>query len=207
MNQQTLNFLNILQGILHRKTPELIRPDWAVLFQMASHHNLLPAVYNTVSNHPSFSEAPEDVKKSFLKSAVGQSGGQFIRTQEFLSLCDSLQEEGLVPLELHVNPFGLETGIRRQMNNLFADPFRRAVSLDIEGHTIYTLCPTEHYLFLFCHLYKHFIGGGVGIRHVMDLLLFRQTWEEEIDFQEVLSGIRKVNGEPFYQALLEIGRR
>ena len=276
MNIQTINFLHILQSILHGGEPSLSSPDWEYLLEMSNLHNLLPAVYEAVSPLSSFAEAPESVKKSFLEGAVGQSGGQFLRTEEFLSLCDTLQAEGLAPLvlkglicrslyrepdlrpsgdedllirkeemprydailrregyrpdlegeaghleeiqemtyesptltlEMHVNPFGLDTGTRRRMNDLFQDTFSRAVTLDIRGHAIRTLCPTDHYLFLFCHLYKHFLGGGVGIRHLMDLLLFRQTCEKDIDFPQVIRGIRAVGGEAFYGAVLEIGRR
>lgn len=276
MNIQTVNFLHILQSILHGGEPSLSSPDWEQIFKMANLHNLLPAVYEAVSPLPSFAEAPGQVKKSFLEGAVGQSGGQFLRTEEFLSLSDTLRAEGLTPLvlkglvcrflyrepdlrpsgdedllirkeelprydailrregyrpdlegeaghleevqeltyesptltlEIHVNPFGVDTEARRRMNDLFRDPFPRSVTLDIGGHAIRTLCPTDHYLFLFCHLYKHFLAGGVGIRHLMDLLLFRQTCEKDIDFPTVIRGIRTVGGEIFYSAVLEIGRR
>ena len=276
MNIQTINFLHILQSILHGGEPSLSSPDWERLLEMANLHNLLPAVYETVSPLSSFAEAPDPVKKAFLEGAVGQSGGQFLRTEEFLNLYDTLRAEGLTPLvlkglicrslyrepdlrpsgdedllirkeempcydtvlrregyrpdlegeaghleeiqeityesptltlEMHVNPFGLDTKARRRMNELFQEPFSRAVTLQIQGHAIRTLCPTDHYLFLFCHLYKHFLAGGVGIRHLMDLLLFRQTYEDKIDFPQVLRGIRTVGGEAFYRAVLEIGRR
>ena len=110
-------------------------------------------------------------------------------------------------LEMHVNPFGTENGLRRNMNELLEGARQRSVTMELQGHTIHTLSPTDHYLFLYFHIFKHFTSCGVGIRHLMDLLLFRQTFEDEIDFPRVVKAISAIGGETFYAAILEIGRR
>ena len=110
-------------------------------------------------------------------------------------------------LEMHVNPFGTETGLRRTMNRLMDGARQRSVTMEIQGRVIHTLSPTDHYLFLFLHIFKHFTSCGVGIRHLMDLLLFRQAFQDEIDFSRVVKAISAIGGETFYAAILEIGRR
>lgn len=123
---------------------------------------------------------------------------------------DTIQEvtyEGpLLELELHLNPFGTDSAERIQMNLLFRDSHERAISMTIQGHDVRTLEPTEHYLFLFVHLYKHFIRGGVGIRQFLDLLLAERAWGESLDWDRIHSAIAGMGAEPLYAAVLATGR-
>lgn len=108
-------------------------------------------------------------------------------------------------IELHIHPFGFSSEIRRKMNHLFEDAFSTAVMMEIEGQTVYTLNETDHYLFLFAHLYKHFLGSGVGIRQIADLLLFGQQFHDRIDFKRVHKAISSLGGTSFYRAVLAVG--
>lgn len=111
----------------------------------------------------------------------------------------------LLTIELHINPFGAAGAVHRRMNRLFPDAFSDACAVEIEGHTVYTLNATDHYLFLFAHLYKHFLGSGVGIRQFADLLLFGQTWHKAIDFGRVHRAVAALGGTAFYRAVLKTG--
>ena len=137
--------------------------------------------------------------------------GYHPKFEDITPILDTIQEAHytgpLLTLELHINPFGTENHIRRHMNRVLQDAQKDSITLTIEGHTIHTLKPTDHYLFLFIHLCKHFLGGGVGIRQIMDLFLFRQTWEKEIDQELFEEGVMKLQEESLYQAVVEIGRR
>lgn len=108
-------------------------------------------------------------------------------------------------IELHIHPFGTSSEIRRKMNRLFEDAFTNAVLMEINGHTVYTLNNTDHYLFLFTHLYKHFLGTGVGIRQIADLLLFGQKFHDRIDFKRVHKAVFSLGGTSFYRAVLAVG--
>lgn len=108
-------------------------------------------------------------------------------------------------IELHIHPFGTSSEIRRKMNHLFKDAFTTAVMMEIEGQTVYTLNDTDHYLFLFAHLYKHFLGAGVGIRQIADLLLFGQKFHDQIDFRRVHKAVSSLGGTSFYRAVLAVG--
>ena len=108
-------------------------------------------------------------------------------------------------IELHIHPFGTSREIMLKMNRLFEDAFATAVMMEIEGQTVYTLNDTDHYLFLFAHLYKHFLGAGVGIRQITDLLLFGQQFHDRIDFNRVHKAVSSLGGTSFYRAVLAVG--
>lgn len=108
-------------------------------------------------------------------------------------------------IELHIHPFGTSKEILRKMNRLFEDAFATAMMVEIEGQTIYTLNETDHYLFLFAHLYKHFLGTGVGIRQIADLLLFGQKFHNRIDFKRVHKAVSSLGGTSFYRTVLAVG--
>lgn len=112
----------------------------------------------------------------------------------------------LLELELHINPFGTTTASRRQMNQVLADPAEHSMAMELDGHTIFTLAPTNHYLFLFVHLYKHFTGSGVGIRQILDLMLFEQAYSAQIDWDRIHTAVSRLGTEVLYAAVLEIGR-
>lgn len=126
---------------------------------------------------------------------------------------DSLQEiaftsnDGMFRLELHPTLFGTSRPLIRNFTNYFAAPEQRAISLTVEGMTIQTLDYTDHYLYLFFHLVKHFAGSGVGIRQAWDLALFGQAYNSCIHWNLVYSAIRQLSSFKLYCDVLEIGRR
>lgn len=123
---------------------------------------------------------------------------------------DNVQEityespDGILHIEVHFNPFGLS--LRKEMNDYFQSSFERYIKLDIEGHDIYTLCHTDHFIFLFLHLYKHMLGYGVGVRQVIDLLLYVQTYYEYIDWDHVLEVVKEMKGVKLLESIFCIGR-
>lgn len=123
---------------------------------------------------------------------------------------ESLQEltysTPLLELDLHLDPFGTARASRQRMEEVFSVSPRDAVPVEIEGHTIFTLPPTEHYLYLFLHLYKHFSEGGVGIRQLLDLFLFEQAYSSQMDWDRIHSAILRLGTEGLYATVLMIGQ-
>lgn len=115
-------------------------------------------------------------------------------------------ENDVLMLEMHLNPFGSNDSTRVQLNQLFADAPQHVTSVEIDGHTIYTLEPTWHYLFIFFHLYKHFIAGGVGVRQVLDLLLYYEHYQDDINFSVIDPALDEFGARTFHNALLALGR-
>ncbi len=77
------------------------------------------------------------------------------------------------------------------------EPF---VQVSCGGITFPTLGDTDNCLFLILHLVKHFLLGGISLRHVMDVLLFLAACRETADFDR----IRRVLSDMHYETLLAV---
>ena len=114
------------------------------------------------------------------------------------------QREGLM-IEVLRDLMDAELGVLMDMNVLFDGAFERTIELEIEGCKIRTLCHTDHLLFLILHAFKHFVTGGFGIRQVLDMIIYSETYGAEIDWESVLERCRMFRAEQFALALFEIG--
>lgn len=112
----------------------------------------------------------------------------------------------LLEIDLHLNPFGTSRVSRQKMEQIFSDSSNASIPMEIEGHIIYTLSPTEHYLFLFVHLYKHFLEGGVGIRQLLDLFLFEQAFSGQLDWKRIHTAIFQLEADVLYTSILALGQ-
>ena len=110
-------------------------------------------------------------------------------------------------IELHKSLFSHSSAAYGDLNALFDGMLDRAVELRIEDVTLRTLCPTDHFLYLVCHAYKHFLHSGVGIRQAADMALFANVYGAEIDWQHVFEDCRAVHIETFTAALLCIAKK
>lgn len=75
-------------------------------------------------------------------------------------------------------------------------------SLPYNGDYVKILNPNMHYLFLITHLYQHMIKGGIGIRHFMDIYLFRKN--NEIDEALVTKELAAANIAKYYEVLMQL---
>lgn len=110
-------------------------------------------------------------------------------------------------IEVHVDLFDPERELFKMMNDLFGELFEHSISENIEGITIYTLAYSYHFLFLVLHFVKHFLAFGVGIRQVCDLVMFCNTYGEEIDYPWVWQQVKQLGYDILLLNLLDIGRR
>ena len=112
-------------------------------------------------------------------------------------------------IEVHMNLFDTTMEYLRKCNDCFKNSFETKTCKKVAGtegfHTIYTLEPTLHYLFLFLHLYKHFVNSGVGIRQVLDLAMFEREYKNEIDFKFVEKKIAEFRAMGLYTDVCAIG--
>lgn len=63
----------------------------------------------------------------------------------------------------------------------------------------------DHFLFLILHAFKHFIGGGFGIRQMLDILLYQEHFGTEIDLQCVYETLKTFRAESFWNDMIHIG--
>lgn len=108
-------------------------------------------------------------------------------------------------IELHKHLFPPASDAYGELNRFFGGVFDRAVTEEIQGAQVSTLCPTDHLFYLICHAFKHFLHSGFGIRQVCDIVLFANRWGCQVDWAEVLSGCRAIRAEKFAAALFRIG--
>lgn len=88
-------------------------------------------------------------------------------------------------IEVHTNPMGYRNDMRTQMNSFFRGAFERARIETVKGVPLCTFSHTDHFLFLILHSLKHFAEGGVGIRQMLDILLYQEKYEDEIDWEKL----------------------
>lgn len=78
------------------------------------------------------------------------------------------EQKGLY-LELHKR---LIPSYNPDMSAYFEDAWSLAVPE--EGHC-HAMCPEDEWLYIFTHMAKHYRDGGIGLRHMTDLLVFRRA--------------------------------
>ncbi len=109
-------------------------------------------------------------------------------------------------IEVHLNIIGTENSSRRQMNQYFENVFDKAVSIEIGGQEYFTLDYTDHYIYLFYHMFKHFAMTGVGVRQILDMFKFGTRYFDKIEWDRVNEAIKMTGGGKLYGDVLEIGR-
>lgn len=63
---------------------------------------------------------------------------------------------------------------------------------------------TKHYEYLICHMIKHFKENGIGIRHLIDITLFYNKYEKEINVELVKKNMELVGYMGFYEAIASL---
>ena len=110
-------------------------------------------------------------------------------------------------IELHKHLFPPENDAYGDFNRFFADAHAHTMEIIVDGVPLTTLGPTDHFFYLICHAFKHFLHSGFGIRQVCDIVLFADRYGQEIDWASVLENCREIRAEQFTAALLRIGQK
>lgn len=250
--------------------------DWAGLFRLCQHHQILPMIYDTVYACPAFASCPPDLVQMIKGQVIRQVMTQSRKTEEFLQLYRKLTEHGLTPLvvkgiicrslyrepdyrcsgdedvlipaeqfhdcadvfaqnqmemlepdmdpdeegevpyyhvggmlhiELHKELFSSESEAYGGLNRLFDDVFDRKIQAEINGVKVYTMCHTDHLLYLILHAFKHFLHSGFGIRQVCDIVIYAEAYGAEIDWDYLLEKCRGIHADVFAASLFDIGKK
>ena len=129
--------------------------------------------------------------------------------QDIRSACEVPYGKPGSPLyiEVHTHLFSPESDAYGDFNRFFADAYAHTTEIVVDGMPLTTLGPTDHFFYLICHAFKHFLHSGFGIRQVCDIVLFAGRYGREIDWTAVLENCRDIRAEQFAAALLKIGRK
>ena len=116
-------------------------------------------------------------------------------------------DSGILPIEVHPTWAGTGSPQQAAKNACFAGAEERAVVVDVEGVSLWSLDATDHYLYLFFHLAKHFENAGVGLRQVLDLAQFQRAYDGQIDWGRVRKEVRSLSSPGLYADVMVLARR
>lgn len=108
-------------------------------------------------------------------------------------------------LELH---YGLDNEL---MSKIWFDgkteelePFRKFTAAD--GQEYMTLSVTDGFMQLVLHFIKHYINRAGNIKMIMDILMYIQQYDKEINWEKINSLMDYLNYSMFFKVLLTIGK-
>lgn len=114
---------------------------------------------------------------------------------------------GLLHIELHKELFSSESEAYGDLNRLFDGVFERKIQDTIHGVPVYTMCHTDHLLYLILHAFKHFLHSGFGIRQVCDIVIYAEAFGKEIDWDELMEKCKGIHADVFAASLFDIGKK
>jgi len=138
-------------------------------------------------------------KEDFYKVKAVMEAQGFVCSKPDVTMAqlEQLQDVGFYEnkigflIEVHTNIMGHTNEMRTKMGDCFKDVFEYTRTVEIRNVPITTMSHTEHFLFLVLHAFKHFSLSGVGVRQMLDILLYQKTFEQEIDWESVKAALEE----------------
>lgn len=96
-------------------------------------------------------------------------------------------------IELHTALFSLESKAYGNYQRYFDQAFDECIVHRIDGVEVYSLEYTQHLLFLILHFVKHFFHGGVGIRQVIDIVMYSEAYGDKVDWNRLYDILKVLN--------------
>ncbi|MGN0384006.1 MAG: nucleotidyltransferase family protein [Eubacterium sp.] len=163
-------------------------------------------------------------------SRISSDEDVWIRHKDFLKVHKLLEQKGLIckksdiesidiknekdisyiskdrgtHIEVHVNLFEKDEELYEDMNLELSGSFDRTIVRQINGRNINCMAPTDEFIYLFFHMYKHFINQGVGIRQIMDMMLYGMKYSQSIDMDRVRETLDKFAAYSMLQYIIQI---
>ena len=115
--------------------------------------------------------------------------------------------EQKLSLDVHMNMIGKKNEERKLMDGFFQKIHEHGQMMQIYGIEVKVPEPTEFLLFLILHAYKHFRYAGVGIRQMMDTLLYYREYKNCICMESLQNALKTCRAEKFWLDILYIGNQ
>lgn len=96
-------------------------------------------------------------------------------------------------IELHTALFSLESKAYGNYQRYFDQAFDECIVHRIDGVDVYSLEYTQHLLFLILHFVKHFFHGGVGIRQVVDIVMYSEAYGDKVNWDRLYDILKDLN--------------
>lgn len=159
--------------------------------------SLYPQPDNRPSNDEDLYIQTKDLKK--ITDILIKNNFQILHESEdvttFLDLSSGLS------LEVHTSLFSKESNAYGQYQELFSDAFQHTTKHLIENIEILSLNHNYHLLFLILHFVKHFLHSGVGIRQVLDIIIYIEKYNQYLDWHSI---IKILNNYQIYDLMMNI---
>ena len=139
---------------------------------------------------------PEDYEKihQILTDCGFEANFSNITTNQAKVFREALYTSPRSPLriELHFNAIGHENDLLTRMNAWFDTDTLTYREISVDGINIKTLDHTEHFLYLICHALKHFTFCGLGIRQIIDILLYAKAHGKDLDKVLITARLKEI---------------
>lgn len=109
---------------------------------------------------------------------------------------DTYQKPPVYNFEIHMMLFSKAEG--EGLERYYRDIRDRAVK-DPDNGWGYHLTNEDFYVYMIAHAHKHFVGGGVGIRNLLDVQVFLQKHGQDMDWDYVNRELKKLEVLSFEQ--------
>ena len=78
------------------------------------------------------------------------------------------------------------------------------VNVEVIGTNVDTLSPNIFFVYVLCHHAKHFVKKGINFRHLIDICLFVNKYNDQFDWDYILSSLDRFSLKNFILILLFI---
>ncbi|MGN1444533.1 MAG: nucleotidyltransferase family protein [Acutalibacteraceae bacterium] len=136
---------------------------------------------------------------------VSQRLGFTIRTENENQITVFDAANGLL-VEAQTDFFLPGERISEKMNGFFSESRKHLKTIELQGVEIKTPDSTDTLIYLICHVLKHYIRSGFGIRQICDILLYSKVFYQGIDFDCVLKKLREISADGFAADIFRIGK-
>lgn len=130
-------------------------------------------------------------------------------------------EYALIEQEPSVYVYGGPQGLRVELHERLFDrtaygflsrldeeamfPISLATREAVYGGEAWVLPPMQHALFMLCHMAKHMITTGFGLRQTTDFVLYAQAHDDDMDWDAFWAQARTLGLYPFASAIQQLG--
>lgn len=170
----------VVKGIVCRSVYE--KPD----YRMSADEDL----YVSLDSYPAF-------HAKMIELGFSAEEPDYDNAHEIRYLRNGLLIEG------HWTLFPQENHALNALNGILDGFWDRTVEQDFNGVSCRVMEPTDHFLFLLLHAYKHFVASGVGVRQIVDIAQWSKHYD--VDWNRVQSAMKEMGGEYFAAAIFDAG--
>ena len=86
---------------------------------------------------------------------------------------------------------------------LFADPFEHTIEISPYCHNF---DKNWFFIYLFCHLAKHYSSAGTGIRSIMDIWVYINKYGDQLDFDLIFSELKKAGVDELCKDIISLSK-